>query len=187
MPFPKELPNTKVKTNFCLVGDEIFPLQPNIMKPYSRTQLQNKERIFNYRLSRARRTIENTFGILTTRWQILLSTICADPKNIDFMILAIVCLHNFIMSEKSAIIPNKRPYCPPHLVDREQIGGKVMDGSWRLIATVSELFRNIGRLGSNNYKSIANAQKDILRDYFVSEVGESQTPWQYDYVFGNDK
>lgn len=76
LPTPKELHGTRVKTNFCLVGDEIFPLLPNLMKPYSRIRLQDRERIYNYRLSRARRTIENSFGILASRWRILFTTMC---------------------------------------------------------------------------------------------------------------
>lgn len=49
---------------FMIVVDDAFPLNKHIMKPYSQVGLTPESRIFNYRLSRARRIVENAFGIL---------------------------------------------------------------------------------------------------------------------------
>lgn len=68
---PSPLPGTNIMMPYFLVGDEIFPLRHNLMRPYSRRNpLTETQCIFNYRLSRARRIIENAFGILSTRYGI---------------------------------------------------------------------------------------------------------------------
>jgi hypothetical protein len=38
-----------------IVGDDVFPLKKYLLKPVSRRNLSDKERTYNYRLSRARR------------------------------------------------------------------------------------------------------------------------------------
>ena len=52
---------------YVIVADEIFGLKPWSMKPFPGKDLTETQAIFNYRLSRARRTIENAFRILTAR------------------------------------------------------------------------------------------------------------------------
>ena len=67
--FPQDAPypGTDEPKPFALVGDEAFPLRSYLMKPYAQRNLQPDQRIYNYRVSRARRTVENAFGILANR------------------------------------------------------------------------------------------------------------------------
>lgn len=59
------LPNTDgPKLPYVLIGDEAFGIHRNLLRPYSSRDLNHSKRIFNYRLSRARRYVECTFGIL---------------------------------------------------------------------------------------------------------------------------
>ena len=58
------LPGTNLDIPYFLVGDEIFPLKPWLLGPYPGRLLQLLEMIYNYRHLRARRAIENAFGIL---------------------------------------------------------------------------------------------------------------------------
>ena len=88
------------KVPYVVVADDAFPLQEHIMKPYSNRNLTYEHRIFNYRLSRARRIVENAFGILSSRFRIFSSPILLQPKNAEKLVLASCALHNFLR-EKS--------------------------------------------------------------------------------------
>jgi hypothetical protein len=66
LPNPCKLPGRNKSIPFVFVADDAFPLSCNIMKPYAGIQEKgSSKRIFNYRLNRARRVSENTFGIIT--------------------------------------------------------------------------------------------------------------------------
>ena len=75
------------------------------MRPYPGT-LDETQRICNYRVSRARRAIENVFGILAARWRIFRKVIRADIRTVEAIVQACVCLHNFLqLTAKSAYSP----------------------------------------------------------------------------------
>jgi len=53
------------------LADDAIPLRTNILKTYTRATALNKTQlVFNYRLSRSRRVVENSFGILVARFRI---------------------------------------------------------------------------------------------------------------------
>jgi hypothetical protein len=64
-PPPKQLPGSNEAVTFAFVGDEAFALSTHLLRPYSSTHLPVEKRVFNYRLSRARRHVECFFGILS--------------------------------------------------------------------------------------------------------------------------
>ena len=66
-------PNAKISGSskvvpYVFVGDDAFGLKRHMMKPYPFSHLCESKLVFNYRLSRARRVIENTFGICASRY-----------------------------------------------------------------------------------------------------------------------
>ncbi|XP_052129021.1 uncharacterized protein LOC127750705 [Frankliniella occidentalis] len=111
-------------------GNSDFSLDRNngrhMMRPYPRRSLQTDEhRIFNYRLSRARRTIENAFGILCSRWQILHQPLRMSPTNAQNLFAALCVLHHFIMVGEEMKAPQDHQYVPPNFLDRELQDGTV--------------------------------------------------------------
>lgn len=81
----------------CLLGDEAFPLKTYLMRPFPGRGLDKRRKVFNYRLSRGRRTVENAFGILVSRWRAFLAPMHRSLEHCENMIKAGVCLHNFLM------------------------------------------------------------------------------------------
>ena len=67
-PDPSPIPNDDHPLEHFFVGDDAFALRPDMMKPYPRLALSDAERVYNYRLSRARRVVENAFGLLQQRF-----------------------------------------------------------------------------------------------------------------------
>ena len=63
LPEDEPLPGSDDTMPFVFVGDEAFPLRPYLMRPWpGRMLTDEKRKVYNYRLSRARRVVENTFG-----------------------------------------------------------------------------------------------------------------------------
>ncbi|CAI6356703.1 unnamed protein product [Macrosiphum euphorbiae] len=97
IPDPVSLPLTENNLQpFVFVADEAFGLHTNLLRSYPGRGLNNTRRIFNYRLSRARRTVECAFGVLANKWNVLHTTILVEPDFCDHIIKACCVLHNFV-------------------------------------------------------------------------------------------
>ncbi|XP_050676762.1 uncharacterized protein LOC126973479 [Leptidea sinapis] len=94
------------------VADDAFPLRPDMIKPFRQADLTSQERkILNYRLSRARRTVENAFGIMASRFRIFYTHINLEPENTDKVVKASCVLHNFLIEHsKKSYAPQKSFY-----------------------------------------------------------------------------
>ena len=130
-PQPEALQSCPSKTfPYAFLADDAFGLKPNLMKPYPNQYLPLDERIFNYRLSRARRVIENAFGIAITCFRVFRRPIIATEQKVTLITKAVVALHNFLMSLTLSQKSNSYNYCLANYVDQENPCGTT-PGEWR--------------------------------------------------------
>ena len=76
-------------------------------------------------MSRARKIIENSFGILAARWRIFHWPIIAHADNVVLFTKATIALHNYLRTTESNV------YWPPGFIDGEDGSGNYIPGGWR--------------------------------------------------------
>jgi len=97
---PKPLPGTTTPVPHVFVGDEGFKLETFLMRPFPRAVVAQDEakKVFNKRLSRARRVVENAFGILAQKWRVFFRPIELEVDTAEHVVKATCCLHNYLRS-----------------------------------------------------------------------------------------
>ncbi|XP_068233609.1 uncharacterized protein [Palaemon carinicauda] len=110
--FPEDstLSNDDTPIPFHIIADGAIALKTTLMKPYFHTSQARHEEIYSYRLSRARRVVENAFGNLQMRFRIFGTTIQQEPKVVQLITMCGCILHNFILDHY--------PFAP-NVIDRE--------------------------------------------------------------------
>ncbi|XP_052271961.1 uncharacterized protein LOC127872671 [Dreissena polymorpha] len=164
LPPPSPLPNDDQDFPYFLLGDDAFGLRAYLMKPCSGRTLTREELIANYRISRARRVVENAFGILAHRWRVLLSTMQQMPLTVQVIIESCVCLHNFIRIRNPAIQNIQ--------LDNEDGAHNHVPGLWRQDDNLQDV--DMPKEGNRDTVA-ATRQRDYLKYYFNSPVG--LVPW----------
>ncbi|XP_016841976.1 protein ALP1-like [Nasonia vitripennis] len=97
LPPSQPLPNTHIQSPYVLIGDGGFPLKDYLMTPFLRNEnITIPHRVFNYRLSHARRIIESAFGEVTERWLVNESSLKWKLATSERIIISSLCLHNVI-------------------------------------------------------------------------------------------
>lgn len=111
--------------------------------------LSYEKKIFNYRLSRARRYVECSFGILSNKWRIFHRAINVNVDFIVDIIKACCVLHNFV---------------------RERDGHRLED------TLTVEGFENVSNMDERRRNVSAVQNRNILANYFTSDAGK--VVWQ---------
>ena len=137
----QSLENGMLPEGHILVGDNAFPLKEYLLKPFPGTQLTLKQNNFNYRLSQARRIVENPFGILAARFRVFEKPMPYNPKKVVSIVKACCALHNWLRQTK---LQNTQF---EYTVDKENVNeGTVIPSNWRegpepRIGTTTNLFK----------------------------------------------
>ena len=154
LPEPSPLPDEleKKPMPYVFVGDEAFAVSKFVLRPYPNKNLSVKKRIFNYRLCRARRMVECTFGILANKWRIFHRPL---DVNEDFCISII------------------KACCLLHNITRTHEGVEFEDELYKSNLNSVPV---VGTRGSSDGVSI----RDFFADYFISPQGA--IAWQYNKI-----
>ena len=91
------MPMDNLQCDFHFLSDDAFALGTRMMKPYPNSSLAQMERVYNYRHSRARRVVENAFGILSSRFRVLRRPLLQSYTNAVKTVQAACVLHNFLL------------------------------------------------------------------------------------------
>lgn len=149
-----------------IVADAAFPLKTYLMKPYPGANLTFEQKIYNYRLSRARRIVENAFGILVSRFRIFEKAISTKLHTVDHIVYAACSLHNWLRKKSSN-------YMTTSCVDHDDHNDHhLINGTWRSEITSLD---SIIQQGSNNSATHAREKRTQFTNYFVNE---GKVPWQ---------
>ena len=178
LPDPDYIGSQRILLPYYFVGDSAFPLKTYMLRPYPGKYLDDQKRIFNYRLSRARRIIENAFGILATKFRIFRRPIIAEAEKVTKITKAACALHNFLKISEAQNPASLRVYCPPGYIDHEDRQGNVIHGDWRQYD--SSGLCAITHVGSNRFSKSAGDMRDTLKSYFSSSEGA--VPWQQHHI-----
>lgn len=157
---------------YVFVADDAFPLRPDMLKPYRQADLTSDEKkIFNYRLSRARRIVENAFGILASRFRIYHTQINLKLDNIEKVVMATCVLHNFLMEHSSI------SYAPQRCFYTENTDNRTV-----VTMGYDTTRSNIENLQVQNQGNVVNDAKKIRLEYQTYFVNEGKVPWQDSYI-----
>lgn len=149
---------------------------------YPTQYVSEEQRIYNYRHSRARRVIENAFGISSVRWRIFQTLIRGAVNNVEQYTLACLALHDYVRLTESA-------YYSPGFVDIEDNDGNIIPCEWRQQRTTEGQYgglRELRLVRGSRARNGAVLTRDHLNDYLNSDEGRSRVcgsvPWQLRHV-----
>lgn len=178
LPEVQPLPGCNTSIPSVLVADDAFALKPNLMKPYPGRNLALSQRVFNYRLSRARRCIENAFGIMSARFRVLRSPVHLDAVKTRKLTLTCCALHNFLIAndpEKYTSSSNQNRNSDNNITIA------LPEESMYPLEPIDDCIdENQEASGDTNIPRNAIQVRKALETYFMSDAGK--VDWQFQQI-----
>jgi hypothetical protein len=175
--FSKSALNEALQQNrLNIPADDAFPLQTNILKPYTRATALNKSQlVFNCRLSRGLRVVENSFGISVARFRVFEKPIPLSVATTEQIVKTNCLLHNWLRKTSTSF----QSYVEQEFMDSENWNqGKVIPGQWRTLRN-DGLIDVSTPLSSNNHTRNAAEVRDSYANMFVTT---DTVPWQWNMI-----
>lgn len=141
------------------VADEAFPLKRHMMRPHPGQNIVREKRVYNYRLSRARRMVECTFGILATQWRLYRRVLGVTPETAEKAVKATCILHNLLRAD----LVEDHPHAPSPEPDCS-----------------AQAIGDLHRMSSNNSSREAISIREKFTQYLSS--AEGAVPWQENII-----
>lgn len=183
LPPPCPLPDESECLPFFFLGDNAYPNLENFATPFKGDNLRDEEMVYNYRLSRGRRVVENAFGIMCARFRILFRPIEGSPALVNAIILACLALHNYHLQDEESVPPRKRRYRPPHYADYIREDGTYVYGRWRNEDPSKEkgIFKSLVHAVRNpSNKSYRTLKGKELVEMLLKHFIFLSVPWQWE-------
>lgn len=137
--FQKSILNEALMSNLLnfpeegvIVADDSFPLRTDILKPFNSSgEFSVKQKIFNYRLSRARRVVENTFGILVSKFRIFEKPTPLSVEKVEQLVKTTCALHNWLRKTTKHYVTQQS------LATEDWNTGSTIPGEWRQVLSLA--------------------------------------------------
>lgn len=161
---------------YVLVADEAFVLTPYMMRPFPRSKhLDVKKKVFNYRLSRARRVVKSTFGLLAARWRIYRKPINTSLTTAVKIMQATTALHNYIIQYEATQPSAERIYSKNNTEDNTNL---IHAGA----------FTEMDALNTDSHANMLTGQyaTQVRENYADFFMNTGAIEWQWDKTLNND-
>lgn len=175
-PQPQCLDGREKEIPYFFLGDEAFALSQHLMKMFpGMYPTDSKEWVFNYRVCRARRMVENVFGISSSVFWVLRKPQLLQPENETLIVMAVAHLHNFLRRNKESF----NLYSTLGSMDYE-VQGRLKPGSWRNDNNQKRTsLLQLQRIPKRPPRTAMEIRNE-LADFFIKE---GKIPWQNQHAW----
>ncbi|KAJ8884113.1 hypothetical protein PR048_015970 [Dryococelus australis] len=151
---PERMSVNTTPLSHVLIAGEAFGMSTYLVLPYNGKNRTVSSRVYNVHHCRTRRCVESAFGILSSKWRILLKTMACDVQVVTSIVKVCCVLHNFVRDRNGV-----------RFEDTLEITG--LYDSDIIVPVIRE-------------KPAAYLYRDNFADYFQNPMGS--VPWQTNFI-----